>query len=72
MFWWSMAGAKVCFLEPGAEKDPVKIVEAIEKNNITVIHFVPSMLSIFLEYLKQTGRYKELLDLKWFSPAERH
>ncbi|WP_242836733.1 non-ribosomal peptide synthetase [Clostridium sp. BNL1100] len=64
MFWWSMAGAKVCFLEPGAEKDPGKIVEAIEKNNITVIHFVPSMLSIFLEYLKQTGEASRVAGLK--------
>ncbi len=64
MFWWSMAGAKVCFLEPGAEKDPEKIVEAIEKNNITVIHFVPSMLGIFLEYLKQTGEASRVAGLK--------
>lgn len=64
MFWWSMTGAKVCFLEPGAEKDPEKIVEAIEKNNITVIHFVPSMLGIFLEYLKQTGEAPRVAGLK--------
>ncbi len=64
MFWWSMAGAKVCFLEPGAEKDPEKIVEAIEKNNITVIHFVPSMLGIFLEYLNQTGEVSRVAGLK--------
>ncbi len=64
MFWWSMAGAKVCFLEPGAEKDPGKIVETIEKNNITVIHFVPSMLGIFLEYLNQTGEASRVAGLK--------
>ena len=22
LFWWSMTGAKVCFLKPGGEKDP--------------------------------------------------
>ncbi|WP_010250889.1 hybrid non-ribosomal peptide synthetase/type I polyketide synthase [Acetivibrio cellulolyticus] len=55
MFWWSTQGAKVCFLEPGGEKDPEKILEAIEKNKITVMHFVPSMLSTFLEYLKESG-----------------
>ncbi len=55
MFWWSAQGAKVCFLEPGGEKEPGKILEAIEKNRITVMHFVPSMLSVFLEYLKETG-----------------
>ncbi|ACL76665.1 non-ribosomal peptide synthetase [Ruminiclostridium cellulolyticum] len=64
LFWWSIAGAKVCFLEPGAEKDPGKIVEAIEKNNITVIHFVPSMLGVFLEYLNQTGEVSRVAGLK--------
>lgn len=55
MFWWSMQGARVCFLEPGDEKDPGKIISAIEKNNITVMHFVPSMLTAFLEHLKDLG-----------------
>lgn len=64
MFWWSMAGAKVCFLEPGAEKDPGSIVQAIEKNHVTVIHFVPSMLGIFLEYLKETGETYRVAGLK--------
>ncbi|HEX2926935.1 MAG TPA: amino acid adenylation domain-containing protein [Ruminiclostridium sp.] len=64
MFWWSMTGAKVCFLEPGAEKDPEKIVEAIEKYKITVIHFVPSMLGIFLEYLKETNEASRVSSLR--------
>ncbi|WP_265445529.1 non-ribosomal peptide synthetase [Acetivibrio straminisolvens] len=64
MFWWSTQGAKVCFLEPGGEKDPGKILEAIEKNNITVIHFVPSMLNIFLEYLKETGQAQRAKSLR--------
>lgn len=64
MFWWSMKGARLCFLEPGAEKDPGKIVEAIEKNNITVIHFVPSMLNLFLEYIKETNEIKRVSSLK--------
>ena len=64
MFWWGMQGARVCFLESGAEKDPGKIVAAIEKNNINTIHFVPSMLSVFLEYLKDTGEAGRVLCLK--------
>lgn len=64
MFRWGMCGAKVCFLEPGAEKDPGKIVDAIEKNNITVIHFVPSMLTVFLEYIKDTGKARKISCLR--------
>jgi D-alanine--poly(phosphoribitol) ligase subunit 1 len=54
MFWWSMTGAGVCFLLPGGERFPQAIVETTEKNNITVMHFVPSMMSVFLEYLRNS------------------
>lgn len=64
MFWWAIQGARVCFLEPGAEKDPGEIVRAIEKNNITTIHFVPSMLTAFLEYLKDSGEAERVSSLK--------
>jgi len=51
LFWWSFTGACVCFLAPGDEKDPAAIIEAIEKYKITTIHFVPSMLTAFMEHL---------------------
>ena len=35
----------------GGEKNPLAIVEAIKKHQVSVIHFVPSMLNVFLEYL---------------------
>ncbi|WP_256757089.1 non-ribosomal peptide synthetase [Cohnella sp. WQ 127256] len=53
LFWWSLAGATVCFLEPGGEKDPEKIVQAIGRHNVTTMHFVPSMLHLFLDYLER-------------------
>jgi D-alanine--poly(phosphoribitol) ligase subunit 1 len=65
MFWWSLVGAGVCFLPPGGEKFPQFIVEAVEKNNITVMHFVPSMMSVFLEYLRNSeADVKRLVSLK--------
>ncbi|MCK4257390.1 MAG: amino acid adenylation domain-containing protein, partial [Halanaerobiales bacterium] len=64
MFWWSQIGAKVCFLAPGAEKDPTKIVEAIEKNQITTMHFVPSMLNPFLEEIENTSCFEKLKSLR--------
>ncbi|MCX6584769.1 MAG: amino acid adenylation domain-containing protein [Candidatus Aminicenantes bacterium] len=54
MFWWAMTGAGVCFLPPGGEKFPQFIVEAAAKNSVTVMHFVPSMMSVFLEYLRNS------------------
>ncbi|PNQ83149.1 non-ribosomal peptide synthetase, partial [Paenibacillus polymyxa] len=43
LFWWSFQGAAVAMLEPGGEKEPAKIVEAIAAYQITTLHFVPSM-----------------------------
>ena len=51
LFWWVLQGARLCFLAPGAEGNPLAIVKTIKKHQITVMHFVPSMLSVFLEYL---------------------
>lgn len=52
LFWWAMAGAKLCFLAPGGEKHPLAIVETIKNYRVSVLHFVPSMLSVFLDYLE--------------------
>jgi amino acid adenylation domain-containing protein len=51
LFWWAIQGAKLCFLMPGGERNPLAIVEAIKRHHVSVIHFVPSMLNVFLEYL---------------------
>lgn len=52
LFWWSWTGASLAMLEPSAEGNPAIIADAIYKHKVTVIHFVPSMMRIFLEYLK--------------------
>jgi len=71
LLWWSFTGAKVCFLAPGEEKDPGAIVDAIWKNNITVIHFVPSMLNVFLGYVEDGACIERLRTLKYvFSSGE--
>ena len=51
LFWWALQGAKLCFLMPGGERNPMAIIETVRKHRVTVMHFVPSMLSVFLEYL---------------------
>ncbi|MFC2145875.1 amino acid adenylation domain-containing protein [Acidobacteriota bacterium] len=64
IFWWAITGARVCLLVPGGEKEPEAIIDAIERNKVTTMHFVPSMLSVFLDYLKETGKSKQLSSLK--------
>lgn len=51
LFWWALQGAKLCFLTPGGEWNPLAIVKTIQKHHVSVMHFVPSMLNVFLEYL---------------------
>ena len=52
LMWWAMAGASVALLEPGGERDPRKIIAAVERHRVTVMHFVPSMLGPFLDELE--------------------
>ncbi len=52
LFWSAFNGAGLCFLVPGGEAMPLLILDAIKKWKVSVMHFVPSMLNVFLEYLE--------------------
>ena len=65
LFWWLMYGAKINLIEQDAEKNPEEIIKAIEKNQVTVIHFVPSMLAVFLDFIESSPEsVKHLKSLK--------
>ncbi|MDF2655730.1 MAG: hypothetical protein K0R19_2204 [Bacillota bacterium] len=64
LMWWTLAGARVTMLSPGGEKDPAVIINAIKNNKVTTMHFVPSMLSAFLQYLESSNRTEELSSLR--------
>ena len=51
LFWWVLFGGRLCFLSPGAQWNPIAIVKTIKKHRVSVMHFVPSMLNVFIEYL---------------------
>ncbi len=51
IFWWTMYGSQLVILEDGFEGDPQKILEIIKKKKVSVLHFVPSMLNVFLSYI---------------------
>lgn len=61
---WALTGARVYMLTPGAEKDPAAIIDTIKKQRVTTMHFVPSMLNAFLQYLESSGRAEELSGLR--------
>jgi amino acid adenylation domain-containing protein len=44
-------GSKLVFIKTNDEKDPSYLYKTINKEKITIIHFVPSMLNVFLDTL---------------------
>ncbi|NQF16348.1 amino acid adenylation domain-containing protein [Brevibacillus sp. HB1.3] len=61
---WFFTGSKLCFLAPQAEKDPEAIVKTVAQHQITYIHFVPSMLSIFLDHIENVDCAEEIKTLQ--------
>ncbi|QQE72804.1 amino acid adenylation domain-containing protein [Brevibacillus composti] len=49
-FWPLLAGAQLVIAEPGGHRDSSYLVRLIQEQQITTLHFVPSMLQIFLEH----------------------
>ncbi|MFC7446980.1 amino acid adenylation domain-containing protein [Rhodococcus daqingensis] len=51
--WWTLAsGAKLVLADHDGHRDPRYLAEAIDRHSITVMHFVPSMLQVFVSSLK--------------------
>ncbi|OHC39127.1 amino acid adenylation domain-containing protein [Pseudomonas sp. CFSAN084952] len=48
-FWPLMTGARLVVAAPGDHRDPSKLVELINRHQVTTLHFVPSMLHAFLQ-----------------------
>ncbi|MGY2329223.1 amino acid adenylation domain-containing protein [Pseudomonas sp. SDT2931_S440] len=49
-FWPLFTGAGLVMARPGGHKDPAYLCEVIEAEQITTLHFVPSMLDVFLAH----------------------
>lgn len=47
--WPLMMGARLVVARPGGHQDSGYLVELIQKQAVTVMHFVPSMLRVFLQ-----------------------
>jgi amino acid adenylation domain-containing protein len=50
-----ICGAQLVFAVPEGHKDPFYLQHIIEEKKVTIIHFVPSMLNIFLNNLEHTA-----------------
>jgi amino acid adenylation domain-containing protein len=49
-FWPLITGARLVMARPDGHKDPNYLIEAIVRYKITTLHFVPSMLQVFVEH----------------------
>ena len=62
--WWFYAGVTMVFLPPGDEKHPDRLTDTISQCGITTLHFVPSMLNVFLDFVASQGDIGKLGTLK--------
>ncbi len=51
LFWPLMTGARLVIAEPGRHGDPRYLADLIDRHRVTTVHFVPSMLSTFVDVL---------------------
>ncbi|MDP4534557.1 condensation domain-containing protein, partial [Marinobacter salarius] len=54
-FWPLMVGARLVVAQPGDHRDPARLVDQIQRESVTTVHFVPSMLSAFMTQDDLTG-----------------
>ena len=59
LFWPLLVGARMVLAAPGGHRDSAYLVKLIREQQITVAHFVPSMLRVFLEEA-EVGRCRSL------------
>ncbi|MDH0485647.1 MULTISPECIES: non-ribosomal peptide synthetase [unclassified Pseudomonas] len=47
-FWPLLSGARLVLAQPGEHREPERLVETINRHGVTTLHFVPSMLQVFM------------------------
>jgi amino acid adenylation domain-containing protein/non-ribosomal peptide synthase protein (TIGR01720 family) len=59
-FWPLLTGARLVVAKPGGHRDNAYLIDLIKREQVTTLHFVPSMLQVFLE----AERARECASLK--------
>jgi amino acid adenylation domain-containing protein len=71
LFWWFFAGARMHLLAPGMERFPLAIARTVREQRVTALHFVPSMLGVFLDHVRDSGSAADMGSVRWcFSSGE--
>ncbi|MFI6079390.1 amino acid adenylation domain-containing protein, partial [Actinoplanes sp. NPDC051343] len=53
LLWPLVVGATMVVARPGGHRDPAYLIETIQASRVTTIHFVPSLLNVFLTEVKE-------------------
>ncbi|MCX6581123.1 MAG: non-ribosomal peptide synthetase [Candidatus Aminicenantes bacterium] len=64
LFWWMFGGASLYILPPTQGDKPQDIVDGVKAGRVTMIHFTPTPMAPFLDFIETTGRVKEAATLK--------
>jgi amino acid adenylation domain-containing protein len=55
LFWPLRTGARLVLARPGGHQDPAYLAGLIERERVTTLHFVPSMLQVFVDEGRAAG-----------------
>ena len=59
ILWWGVSGGKMAFMKPNEHFLPAKMADEIFNRKVTTIHFVPSVLDLFVKYLENDPKELE-------------
>ncbi|CCI59697.1 putative non-ribosomal siderophore peptide synthetase component [Staphylococcus equorum subsp. equorum Mu2] len=65
IFGWAMLGSQIVLLPSGEEGNPEKITELLEGYSVAMVHFMPSMLNMFVNFIKSTNNAQAISKLKY-------
>lgn len=65
LFHWLFSGCKTFFLAAGKESQPDEIIRTIKDWQVTMVNFVPSMLSLFMDILVEEDNISDCASLRY-------
>lgn len=69
LFGWFMGSGRLAILPVGQEREPEQIIALMERQKVTHVNFVPSMLTAFLTVAERKTRFLEICPLKYLLVA---
>jgi amino acid adenylation domain-containing protein len=60
IFWPLYVGARVVVCPPDADKDPARLVELIERHQVTAVDLTPTLLQAVVDHMEEPGRCASL------------